>query len=116
MTTRRQLRLAVRQAYYDLLAAQDGSAASKETAVFETTLAAAQKRKRRATSPAPTSHAYAVEALHARNDVRQPRSTCRKAQLALAQLLGVRPTAEAMRPPTPGPRPGRPSWAPTSNG
>ena len=45
--TRRQLRLAVSQAYYDLLAAQDRLAASRETVgLFEVTLAAAQKRKK----------------------------------------------------------------------
>ncbi len=105
--TRRQLRLAVSQAYYDLLAAQDRLAASRETVgLFEVTLAAAQKRKKAGDIAGADVARIEVDALHARNDVRAAQAEWAKAQLALALLLGVRPPVDAMQATDPWPESG----------
>lgn len=86
----RQLRLAVSQAYYDLLAAQERLTVTRETAVlFDGTLTAAQKRKKAGDLAGAEVDRIQVDALRARNDVRQTEADLSKAQLVLALLLNL---------------------------
>ncbi len=96
--TQRQLQLAVAQAYYDLLAAQDRLRATQEAAgLFTDTLAAAQKREKAGDLAGADVERIRIDVLRARNDARQARADLSKAQLALALLLGLRPPADALQ-------------------
>jgi cobalt-zinc-cadmium efflux system outer membrane protein len=104
--TRRQLRLLVANAYYDLLAAQDRLATANETiALFDSTLAAAQKRKKAGDIAGADVERIQVDALRARNDYRQAEADLAKAQLALALLLDMRSSTETLRASDPWPAP-----------
>ncbi|MEG1117934.1 MAG: TolC family protein, partial [Janthinobacterium sp.] len=87
---RRQLRLAVSQAYYDALAAGERQAILDETAqLYQRTVEVAQtQRKAGDLSPADVARLQ-VEALRASNDVVQARSEVARARQALALLTGI---------------------------
>jgi cobalt-zinc-cadmium efflux system outer membrane protein len=96
--TRRQLRVLVANAYYDLLAAQDRLETANETiGLFEGTLGAAQKRRKAGDIAGADVERIQVDALRARNDYRQAQADLAKAQLALALLIGTPDSAEALR-------------------
>jgi outer membrane protein, heavy metal efflux system len=94
---RRQLRLAVSQAYYELLAARTRLDIARANAeLFDSTVAAAQKR-RRAGDLAPADVARAeVDALRARNDAVQAESDLFAARQGLAVLIGQEQGAAAL--------------------
>lgn len=95
---RRQLRLNVSQAYYDLLAAQEKWRAATETvALFDNTLSAAQKRKKAGDIAGADVERIQVDALRAKNDARQAETDLAKARLALALLMGVEAQADTIR-------------------
>ena len=87
---RRQLRLAVSQAYYDALAAGERQAILGETAqLYQRTVDVAQaQRKAGDLSPADVARLQ-VEALRASNDALQARSEVARARQALALLTGI---------------------------
>lgn len=87
---RRQLRLAVSQAYYDALAAGEREAILGETAqLYQRTVDVAQtQRKAGDLSPADVARLQ-VEALRASNDALQARSEVARARQALALLTGM---------------------------
>lgn len=87
---RRQLRLAVSQAYYDALAAGERQAILDETAqLYQRTVEVAQtQRKAGDLSPADVARLQ-VEALRASNDALQARSEVARARQALALLTGI---------------------------
>lgn len=93
--TRRQVRLLVGQAYYDLLAADSKLAITRESAqLFDGTVAAAQKRQQAGDlAPADVARAQ-VDALRAHNDVLQAESDLFLARQTLALLMG-QPTEAA---------------------
>lgn len=86
---RRQLRLLVSQAYYDLLAARDKLLIARQSAeLFDGTLHAAQKRQQ-AGDLAPTDVARAqVDALRAHNDIAQAESDLFTLRQSLVLLMG----------------------------
>lgn len=90
--TRRQLRIAVSQAYYDVLAASQRQAILAETAqLYQRSVDAAQKQRQAGDiSPADVAR-LAVEALRAANDEVQARSDVAHARQALALLTGLTP-------------------------
>jgi cobalt-zinc-cadmium efflux system outer membrane protein len=86
--TRRQLRLLVSQAYYQVLAARDRLAITRQSAdLFDTSVAAAQKRQRAGDLAAADVARASVDALRARNDVVQAESDLFAARDALALLM-----------------------------
>ena len=87
---RRQLRLAVSQAYYDALAAGERLAILNDTAqLYQRTVEVAQKKRQAGdVSPADVARLQ-VEALRASNDTAQARSDVARARLALALLTGI---------------------------
>src|SRR5471032_1640923 len=87
--TRRQVRLLVSQAYYDLLAADGKLAITRESAqLFDRTVEAARKRQHAGDlAPADVARAQ-VDALRARNDVLQAESDLFVARQTLALLIG----------------------------
>src|SRR5471032_1265936 len=87
--TRRQVRLLVSQAYYDLLAADGKLAITRESAqLFDRTVDAARKRQHAGDlAPADVARAQ-VDALRARNDVLQAESDLFVARQTLALLIG----------------------------
>lgn len=87
--TRRQVRLLVSQAYYDLLAADGKLAITRESAqLFDRTVEAARKRQRAGDlAPADVARAQ-VDALRARNDVLQAESDLFVARQTLALVMG----------------------------
>ncbi|MBB5610192.1 MULTISPECIES: TolC family protein [unclassified Janthinobacterium] len=89
---RRQLRIAVSQAYYDVLAASQRQAILAETAqLYQRSVDAAQKQRQAGDiSPADVAR-LAVEALRAANDEVQARSDVVHARQALALLTGLSP-------------------------
>lgn len=95
---RRQLRVAVSQAYYDLLAAQEKLQAATETvALFDNTMTAAQKRRKAGDIAGADVERIHVDALRTQNDARQAAADLAKAQLALALLLGTNAQARALQ-------------------
>lgn len=96
--TRRQLRISVSQAYYDLLAAQEKMRVAAETdALFDNTVSAAQKRKKAGDIAGADVQRIQVDALRAKNDTRQAEADLAKARLALALLLGAEVPAGAIQ-------------------
>lgn len=85
----RQTKLAVAQAYYDLLAAQERLAIAEETAtLYQQTLLAAQRRKKAGDLAGADVDRITVDALKARSDGRLASADLVHARLALATLLG----------------------------
>lgn len=87
---RRQLRLAVSQAYYDALAAGERLAILGDTAqLYQRTVEVAQKQRQAGdVSPADVARLQ-VEALRASNDTVQARSEVARARQTLALLTGI---------------------------
>ncbi|QYG05712.1 MULTISPECIES: TolC family protein [unclassified Janthinobacterium] len=87
---RRQLRLAVSQAYYDALAAGERLTILNDTAqLYQRTVEVAQKKRQAGdVSPADVARLQ-VEALRASNDTAQARSDVARTRLALALLTGI---------------------------
>jgi outer membrane protein, heavy metal efflux system len=102
----RQQRLALRAAYYDLLFAQDKSAVSQgNIALFERTIEAAELRYKAGDIAAADVSRLRVDALRAQNDARSAEADRRRAQLALAYLIGAESKAAALRAVDPWPAP-----------
>jgi outer membrane protein, heavy metal efflux system len=94
----RQQRLALRSAYYDLLFAQDKSAVSRDNiALFERTVEAAELRYKAGDIAAADVSRLRVDALRAQNDARSAEADRRRAQLALAYLIGAESRAARLR-------------------
>jgi cobalt-zinc-cadmium efflux system outer membrane protein len=95
---RRQLRMIVSHAYYDLLAAQERLLNARETsALFDTTLNAARKRKKAGDIAGADVARLQVDALRAMNDARQAEADVVKARLALGQLMGIGAQADTIQ-------------------
>jgi outer membrane protein, heavy metal efflux system len=93
----RQQRLALRAAYYDLLFAQDKSAVTQgNIALFERTIEAAELRYKAGDIAAADVSRLRVDALRAQNDARTAEAERRRAQLALAYLIGAESKAAAL--------------------
>jgi outer membrane protein, heavy metal efflux system len=93
----RQQRLALRSAYYDLLFAQDKSAVTQgNIALFERTIEAAELRYKAGDIAAADVSRLRVDALRAQNDARTAEAERRRAQLALAYLIGAESRAAAL--------------------
>jgi outer membrane protein, heavy metal efflux system len=96
--TQRQQRLALRGAYYDLLYAQDKSTIARETAsLFGRTLEAAEFRLKAGDIAAVDVSRIRVDALRAANDARAAEADVRRAQVALAYLIGAESDAVRVR-------------------
>jgi cobalt-zinc-cadmium efflux system outer membrane protein len=87
---RRQLGLAVAQAYYDLLAAQEKRDIVRDTAgLFGSTLEAARRRRKAGDLAGADVARIEVDALRAVNDVDQAEAELQRAQQTLALALGA---------------------------
>ena len=87
---RRQLRLAVAQAYYDLLAAQEKREIVRDTArLYAATLDAAQRRRKAGDLAGADVARVEVDALRAANDGDQAEAELRRAQETLTLALGA---------------------------
>ena len=88
--TLRQQRLALRGAYYDLLLAQDRLAISADTAaLYQRSLQAAELRLKAGDIASSDVARIRVDALRAQNDANGAEADRRRAQLALAYLIGA---------------------------
>jgi cobalt-zinc-cadmium efflux system outer membrane protein len=86
----RQQRIALAQAYYDLLLAQERGRIAAETAsTFDNTLDAAQRRVKAGDLSRSDLSRITVDALRARNEAQAIALERDKAQLALAYLIGL---------------------------
>ena len=86
---RRQMRLAVAQAYYDLLEAQERRDIVRDTAsLYERTREAAVQRRKAGDIAGADVARVEVDALRAANDVNQVEAEVRRAQQTLALALG----------------------------
>lgn len=86
---RRQLRIAVSQSYYNLLAAQERLRLTLDTVdLYDNSVAAAKKRLQAGDIASVDVARLQVDALRANNDATQAESDCNTARLALALLLG----------------------------
>lgn len=93
----RQLRLNVGQAYYELMAAQERLRAARETvALFDATVAAAEKRQQAGDLAGADVERIRVDVLRSRNDAKQAEDDLAKARLALAQLMGIRSSSNVI--------------------
>lgn len=102
--TGRQQLLAMRSAYFDLLAAQEKVAASDESAaLFGKTVEAAQLRQRAGDLAAADVSRVRVDALRAQNDARAAQADLSRARLSLAYLIGADGQAAEIRAVTPWP-------------
>ncbi|MDB5806569.1 MAG: outer membrane protein cobalt-zinc-cadmium efflux system [Betaproteobacteria bacterium] len=100
----RQQLLAVRGAYFDLLAAQEKVIASEDTAqLFGKTVDAAQLRQRAGDLAVSDVSRVRVDALRAQNDARAAQADLSRARLTLAYLIGVDARAAEIRAVTPWP-------------
>jgi cobalt-zinc-cadmium efflux system outer membrane protein len=100
----RQQLLALRSAYYDLIAAQDKVLTARDTAqLFDKTVDAAQQRQRAGDLAASDVARIRVDALRAQNDARAAEADVARARLALAYLIGADREAAALRAVTPWP-------------
>ena len=103
--TRQQL-LALRFAYFDVLAAQDKVAASAESAqLFAKTAEAAQLRLKAGDLAAADVARIRVDVLRAQNDARTAEADLGRARVNLGYLIGAESLAESIRAVTPWPRP-----------
>lgn len=86
---RRQLRISVSQAYYDLLAAEEKNDITRQTAaLYESTIAAAQMRQKAGDIASVDVARLQVDALRTQNDATQAQSDSVKARQSLALVLG----------------------------
>ena len=95
----RQLRVAVRQAYYDLMAVRDKARLIEQTVeLYGATVDAARKRQR-AGDLAPSDVArLQVDALRARNDATMAQAEVTRVQHLLASLMGHNALADTIVP------------------
>ncbi len=94
----RSRRLVLRQAYYDLLLAQDRRAIAEETAaLYQKTLGAAELRLKAGDLAISEASRIRVEALRAENDLHQAAADLEKAQAVLAYLVGAEREARSLR-------------------
>jgi len=102
--TFRQQRLALRAAYYDLLLAQDKVDIARDTtSLFEGSLRAAELRLKAGDIARADVARLRVDALRALNDARAAEADRRRAQLALAYLIGAEAKASDLRAADPWP-------------
>ncbi len=96
--TLRQQRLALRGSYYDLLLAQDRVAISAGTAaLYQHSLQAADLRLKAGDIASSDVARIRVDALRAQNDALAAEAERRRAQLALAYMIGTEHGAELLR-------------------
>lgn len=96
--TLRGQRLALHQAYYDLLLAQEKIRIAEESAaLYRETVKAGQLRLKAGDIAAAELSRIRVEALRAENEARQVAGDLVRARLALAYLLGREGAAESLR-------------------
>jgi outer membrane protein, heavy metal efflux system len=96
--TQRQQRLALRYAYYDLLFAQDKIDIARDTiALFEGSVRAAELRFKAGDIAMADVARLRVDALRAQNDARAAEADQRRAQLALAYMIGAENRAIGIR-------------------
>jgi cobalt-zinc-cadmium efflux system outer membrane protein len=94
----RQQRIAVDQAYYDLLLAQEKQLVAEEGAgLFDKTIEAAERRVQAGDLSRADLARLSVDALRARNEVDNARLEQIKAQVALAYLIGLERDARRIR-------------------
>jgi cobalt-zinc-cadmium efflux system outer membrane protein len=94
----RQQRLALRGSYYDLLLAQDRIVISTETAeLFSHSLQAADVRLKAGDIASSDVARIRVDALRAQNDARAAEADRRRAQLALAYMIGAEQHADLLK-------------------
>src|SRR5215471_15557890 len=94
----RQQRLALRSAYYDLLLAQDKVDIARDTiSLFEGSVRAAELRLKAGDIAAADVARLRVDALRAQNDARAAEADRRRAQLALAYMIGAESAAIGIR-------------------
>ena len=102
-TARHQL-LTLRATYFDLLAAQDKTVSTAESALlFERTVEAARLREKAGDLAAADVARIRVDALRARNDARAAEAELGRAQVALGYLIGAESGAKAIRAAAPWP-------------
>jgi len=90
----RQQRLVMRGSYYELMLAQNKLAISTDTAaLFQRTLQAAEQRLQAGDIAGSEVARIRVDALRAQNDARSVEADRRRAQLALAYLIGAEQNA-----------------------
>ena len=95
---RRQQRLALRNAYYDLLFAQDKVDIARDTiTLFEGSVRAAELRLKAGDIAMADVARLRVDALRAQNDARAFEADMRRAQLALAYMIGAEAGAIGIR-------------------
>lgn len=96
--TLRSQRMALRQAYYDLVLAQEKSRIFEESAaLYRKSVAASQLRHRVGDIPLSELSRIRVEALRAENEARQAVNDLARAQLSLAYLIGQEAAAGTIR-------------------
>ena len=101
----RQQLLALRSAYFDLLAAQEKAASSAEAArLFGRTVDAAQLRLKAGDLAAADVARIRVDALRAQNDARAAAAELARVRVAVSYLLGVEGDVAAMRAVSPWPK------------
>jgi cobalt-zinc-cadmium efflux system outer membrane protein len=94
----RQQRIAVDQAYYDLLLAQEKQLVAEEGAgLFDKTIEAAERRVQAGDLSRADLARLSVDALRARNEVDNARLEQIKAQVTLAYLIGLERDAQRIR-------------------
>src|SRR5882672_7529863 len=94
----RQQRLALRSAYYDLLFAQDKVDIARDTiTLFQGSLRAAELRLKAGDIAAADVSRLRVDALRSQNDARAAEADQRRAQLALAYMIGAEGRAIGIR-------------------
>ena len=100
----RQQLLALRSAYFDLLAAQEKAASSAEAArLFGRTVDAAQLRLKAGDLAAADVARIRVDALRAQNDARTAAAELARVRVAVGYLLGIEGDVAAMRAISPWP-------------
>lgn len=96
--TRRQLQQMVSAAYYDLVAAQHKLRISQENSdSYQATLNAANKRKKSGDISGADVARVRIDALRAENDLLQSASELKRAQSALALLMGIKTAFQSIR-------------------
>ena len=102
----RQQMLALRNAYFDLLAAQEKFASSVDAAqLFGRSVDAAQLRLKAGDLAAADVARIRVDALRAQNDARAAEGDMARARLVLAYLVGFESSAATIKAVSPWPRP-----------